>query len=137
MARCFTNGYWVNDQQSLPQSSCHMKGRSAHACSFVPPKMQVLSVRSIKQGGQREPHQRFPSALFSVQSLLILALGLANGQERGKERLIWKNSGLGNYLFPQPYIGLFLILSTLETAKVRLGVVSQFSVDFHLHVYRL
>lgn len=78
---------------------------------FIPPEMQVVNVRSTKRGGQSEPCRRFPTALFCFQSLrdnLAHQNKNANGQERGKEKFVWKNSGLENYFFSP---ALYQILS--------------------------
>lgn len=110
VARRFTNSYWVNDQQRLPQPAAWPKTRQhmptcAPACcwSSRPPEMQVVRSTREARGNPAEGFQ-LPCPLsshFCFQSFRdnIAHQNKVNGQERGKERLVWKSSGLEKYLF--------------------------------------
>lgn len=103
MARCFLDGYWVNDQQRLPQPAAHEGLVSTclpvllpAAGVSIPPAVQVVSVRGMKWGANPAEGFRLPPSLsshFSFQSLrdnIAHPNKDANGQEWEKEKLDWK-----------------------------------------------
>lgn len=154
-ARCFSNGYWVNDQQRLPQPAAWQKtGQHMPTCAptccwrFRPPEMQVVRSTREARGNPAEGF-RLPCPLsshFCFQSFrdnVAHQNKKANGQERGKERLVWKSSGLEKDFFfclfspPRLCIRLFQSSSTPEIAKVRLAAVSWFSEGLCSCAYRL